>query len=226
VSESLSSSKSFVAEIIGPAGSGKTSLSILLGGSEDIRTGLSLWRWSPGPLLAGSFWSLPNLISLCYSRKRFGWHDVKLIIQLNALLRAVRQESAKGYDALLLDEGTVFALAKLLALGHGGALTGQSDQLMQGLFDRLAQMLDAIIWLDAPDEVLVQRIRERAKPHIMKYESDAEIQDHLAFYRSSFERVVSELSKRNGLKVFRFNTDQEPLEAIAAKVLLQTRIGA
>lgn len=218
--------RSFVAEIIGPAGSGKTSLSRLLRRSENVRAGLSLWGLPPTLLALGAISSLPNLLALLRNRKRFSSEDVRLIIQHNALLQLVRRESAKGHQALLLDEGTVFALAKLRAFGPQQVIAGHSDGCMQGLFNKLAPALNAVIWLDAPDDVLARRIREREKPHRMKNESDAEIQNHLSHYRSAFEQVVGELGKRNGLRVFRFSTDQVPLEDIAAKILSLARAGA
>jgi hypothetical protein len=217
-------SQNFVAEIIGPAGAGKTSLSHLLRGSADIRAGLSVWRLSPALLALSIFSSLPNVVALCRSSKRVGWDDVKLVIQLNALRRLLHRESSKGYQTLLLDEGTVFALAKLYSFGPGHTTPDDSDLWMQDLFNNLAPLLDAVIWLDAPDSVLARRIRQRDKPHRLKHGSDAEIREHLAGYRESFEWVVSELSRRNALKVFRFSTDQEPLEEIAAQVLAQARV--
>jgi hypothetical protein len=159
VAENLSS---FVAEIIGPAGAGKTSLSQLLRRGQDVRSGLSLWRLPPTLLTISAFSSLPSLVALCIQRKRFDWEDLKLVIQHNALLRLLNRESAR-------------------------------------------------------------RIRERDKPHRMKTRSDAEIENHLSLYRMSFERVVAELSKRNGLKVFRYRTDEVTLEEIATSVLLEAR---
>jgi len=216
-------SGSFVAEIIGPAGSGKTSLSRLLH-RGDVRVGLSVWGLPPVLLALSTFASLPTLFALGRSPKRVGWDDVKLVIQLNALRLLLHRESLKGYQTLLLDEGTVFALAKLYSFGAGHTAPDDSDLWMQGLFDRLAPLLDAVIWLDAPDAVLAQRIRQRDKAHRVKGESDAEICKHLAAYRKSFEWIISELSRRNGIKVFRFSTDQASLEEIAAQVLAQARV--
>jgi deoxyadenosine/deoxycytidine kinase len=216
-----STTHSFVAEIIGPAGSGKTTLSQLLRQKNDVRTGLSVWGLPPSRLALGAVSSISNLRSLVHSSQSFDWDNAKLIVQHNTLLRVIQRESVKGYDALLLDEGTVFALAKLRVYSPG--MNGNSELWMQDLFDRLAGVLDAVIWLDAPDAVLTQRIRDRAKPHQVKYESDAMIQDHLMRYRNSYELVVSELSRRNGLQVFKFSTDQLPLEQIADRVLSQVR---
>ena len=214
---------SFVAEIIGPAGAGKSTLSRLLQGQNDVRAGLSVWGLPLGLLAASAVASLPDLASLCRNRKRFAWEDLRLVIQHNALLRLIHRESAKGQQTLLLDEGTVFALAKLRAFSLQNA--GDCDPLMQSLFNKLAPTLNAVVWLDAPDAILARRIREREKPHRMKERSDTEIANHLSSYRKSFERVVAEISKRNGggFKVFRFSTDVVPLEEIATKVLAHAR---
>lgn len=169
----------------------------------------------------GAVSSISNLRSLVHSSHSFAWDNAKLIVQHNTLLRVIQRESVKGYDALLLDEGTVFALAKLRVYSPG--MNGNSELWMHDLFDRLAGMLDAVIWLDAPDAVLTQRIRDRSKPHQLKYESDAAIQDHLMRYRNSYDLVVSELNRRNGLQVFKFSTDELPLQQIAERVVSRVR---
>ena len=217
--------RSFVAEIIGPAGAGKTSLSRLLQSGDNVRAGLSLWGMPLTSLMVSAVASLPNLAAVCRNRERFDWEDLKLIVQHNALLRLIRRESAKGHQTLLLDEGTVFALARLGAFGPQDTVADHSDRWMQSLFNKLAPALNAVIWLDAPDAILASRIRERGKAHRMKERSDTEIADHLSRYRNSFERVVSELSKRNvdGFKVIRFSTDRMSLEEIATKVLAHAR---
>src|SRR5687767_15611867 len=113
----------YTAEIIGPAGAGKTTLSGLLRGRDaTIRTGVSIWRLPLHLLGASSFSALPDLVSL-FGRRKFSFADVKLVIQINALRRLLRRESEKGYQALLLDEGGVFGLAKLRAFGAGSAAT-------------------------------------------------------------------------------------------------------
>ncbi len=143
---------------------------------------------------------------------------MKLFIQSHALLRLIENESTKGYRALLIDEGSVFALAKLRAFA-APAVSGGNEHWMHSLINQTTPRLNAIIWLDAPDDVLAHRIRHRDKPHRVKDLSDAEIENHLSRYRNSFEQVVSELGKRNGMKIFRYSTDQMPLEQIAANVM-------
>lgn len=210
-----------MAEIIGPAGAGKTTLTQLLRNRNNVRVGLSVWKLPLWLLSVSALSSLPDLITFCRRREHLSWDDLKLVIQHNALLRLISREGAKGYRALLMDEGNVFALAKLRAFGSD--VVENEGGSLHNLVNKVVPALDAVIWLDAPDRVLAQRIRERNKAHRMKDKSDAEIKEHLSLYRSSFEGVVDDLRKRNGssLQVFRFSTDQQPLEQIAESVLLQ-----
>ena len=150
-----------------------------------IKAGLSIWRLPLSLLATGAILSIKDLATLII-RGRFSLENLKLVIQINALHRLLHRESGKSYRALMMDEGSVFGLAKLQAFG------GASDPAnwMSGLLNRLAPNLDTVIWLDASDTVLAQRIRERAKPHRTKNLSDAEIFEHLARYREAFERVM------------------------------------
>ena len=204
----------FTAEIIGPAGAGKSTLAGLLGGQDvTVRTGLSLWGL-PLPLLAtGALSSVTDLFSLC-SRRRFSLEDLKLVVQINALRQLLRRESEKGYRLLLLDEGEIFGLARLHAYG-AGCLSSGSIKWMSHLLNRVAPTLDAVIWLDAPDTILAQRIRERVKPHRTKHLQEEKICEHVARYRNAFEQIMAELTQRSQVKVISFRTDSQPLEEIA-----------
>lgn len=208
----------FTAEIVGPAGAGKSTLTNLLRErNATIRTGLSIWGLPLRLLGTSTFSSLPDLVALIRNGTMAS-EDLKLVIQINALRRLLRRESVKGYRGLVLDEGGVFGLAKLRAFGSGSRASA-SLGAMSGLLDQVAPTLDAIIWLDAPNAVLTRRIRERDKPHRTKNLSDSEICDHLDRYRDAFERVVAELAQRNQIEIIRFRTDRDLPEDIAKHIL-------
>jgi deoxyadenosine/deoxycytidine kinase len=215
-----------VAEIVGPAGAGKSTLTrVLRQRDESLRTGLSVWGLPPSLLFLNAFTSLPRFFGLYRSRGRIRRDEVKLIVRLSALHQLLGRESSKNYRTLLLDEGTIFALVKLLAFSDkngNGKSNGRSNHLdawTASLLHRWARRLDAVIWLDAPDNVLAERIRTRGKAHRVKDKTDEEIYEFLARYRRSYERVISELTARHGLKVIRFSTELETLEQVADQVL-------
>jgi shikimate kinase len=207
---------SLVAEIVGPAGAGKSTLAQALGRRDGgVRAGLGVWGL-PAPVLV---WSalvcVPRLWRMWRGGGAVGREAAGLVVRLEALGRVLGRESAKRRRVLLLDEGTVFALAKLrgFARGDGEARTRE-------LVGRWAGRLDAVVWLDAPDEVLARRIRERAKPHRMKARTDAELASFLARYRESYERVVESLrAGSSGLKVIRVNTNGQTPDELAEEVL-------
>lgn len=224
-----------VAEIVGPAGAGKSALARALRGRDAaVRTRRGVWGLPPSSLLAGALASLPALFRLWGEGRRISWGDFGLIARLDALHRllgrkpgAPRREGDEGDEgeALLLDEGAVFALAKLRvsererSRGAGWHL----DCRAQSHIARYAERLDAVIWLDADDAVLARRIRERDKPHRLKGGTNAEIQNFLALYRDSYRQVLAELSARRGLKVIRLNTNGESPERLADLVLSEIR---
>ncbi|HWS87567.1 MAG TPA: hypothetical protein VN282_11425 [Pyrinomonadaceae bacterium] len=207
----------FVAEIVGPAGSGKSTLAGALEERDGgVRAGLSVWGLPKPLLLTAALLSLPQLLGMWRRRGAVGWEEAGLVVRLNALGRLLNRESSGRHRFLLLDEGTVFALAKLRVFGRAG-LAGE-EQLAR-MSERWARRLDAVVWLDAPDEVLARRIRAREKPHRMKGRSDEEIASFIARYRQAYERVVEELRARRALKVIRVSTDTGTPEEIAEQVL-------
>jgi shikimate kinase len=206
-----------VAEIVGPAGSGKSTLAGALKARDGgVRAGLSVWGLPAPLLLSTALLSLPQLLGMWRRRGAFGWEEAGLVVRLNALGRLLNRESAGRGRFLLLDEGTVFALAKLRVFGRAGLFGEEQLARMAG---RWARTLDAVVWLDAPDEVLARRIRGREKPHRMKGLSDEEISAFLARYREAYERVLAELCARRRLKVIRVSTDTGTPEQIAEAVL-------
>ena len=203
-----------VAEIVGPAGAGKSTLAEALGRrGGGVRAGLGVWRLPARLLVSSALGSLPQLLRMCRGGGRPGLQELALVVRLNALGRLVGREAAGRERFVLLDEGTVFALAKLDAFGR-------AEGRLRGLVERWAGVLDAVVWLDAPDEVLARRIRARSKPHRMKARTDEEISAFLARYRESYERVVAELGAGGRLRVIRLSTgDGETPERIAERAL-------
>jgi hypothetical protein len=212
-----------VVEIVGPAGAGKSSLSFVLQRRDrTIRAGLSIWGLPIRLLIANGFFSLSLLPRFYRPFRRVPWNEIEHIARLNALYQFLGQEVSGSFETLVLDEGAVFCLAKLHTLGHGCIRDYYFEKWSKGVFKQWAETLDTIVWLDASDAVLAERIRTRGKQHRVKDKTDQEIYEFLAQYRTLYEQVISKLTNTNrGLNVIRFNTEQKPLERIADEVLAE-----
>ena len=224
-----------VVELVGPAGAGKSTLSRILRGRDGtLRAGLSVWRLPLPLLIANALLSLPTLLSLRRASRWFRWDEMKAIVRLNALDQLLGRESSKKYKTLVLEEGAVFALAKLYAFGHQSIKSRPFEKWWQAVFNHWAGRVDVIIWLDARDPTLAQRIRTRRPPHpviykragrvgidlaLVKDKNDGAMYEFLARYRAAFEHVISGLVAGGGPKMMTFSTDRESTDQIADQIL-------
>lgn len=215
-----------IVEIIGPAGAGKTTLCQMLSCCEDIQLvnfpnvrnpasfpffvnhGLqvlgSVLRTQPG--------SLQEL-----HRRELAWLSI-----LNGWPQRLHRESRKHNDLIVLDQGPIFLLSEMSLFGPHFLKTQDTKQLWRTWYRQWASVLDAVVWLDAPDECLWQRIRTREKDHLVKNQSDQGVFQFLKEYRRAYERTFSALSFHRGcFKVLRFDTSQHAPEEIAAEVFCE-----
>jgi len=210
-----------VAEIVGPAGAGKSTLARLLRERDrTIQTGASVWGLPLSLLVLNLFPSLRAVprLSLSHWLNR---DELELIIRMNALDVLVSRQPSNGSKTLLMDEGIVFALGKLWTLDEESSGKRELSGWMRGVLAHWAPKLGSVIWLDAPDDVLIERLRSRPKPHRVKRAPEREIQEFMARYRRAYEHIVSALMAHTNLKVIRFDTSLETPGRIADRVLVE-----
>ncbi len=64
-----------------------------------------------------------------------------------------------------------------------------------------------VVWLDAANDVLLDRIRNRQQELIVKDQPATVVYDYLNRYRAEYEFLLSTLAAKNaGLKILRFDT--------------------
>jgi shikimate kinase len=88
------------------------------------------------------------------------------------------------------------------------------------MFRQWASTVDIVIWLDAPDPILEQRINSRNQRHAVKGKTEAEMRQFLARYRMSYEQILAKLMTDGGPALFQFDTSQTTIEQVADEVLL------
>lgn len=138
---------------------------------------------------------------------------------LEAGLHVLGQQGAKNGSVTLLDHGPIYRLAFLREFGPEITTSSTYEHWWAGLHDRWFAALDMVVWLDAPDAVLLERIRAREQRHTIKEQSEQEACEVLARYRRSFERTIAESTADHQPILLRFDTSQASVEQIADSVL-------
>lgn len=219
-----------IAEIVGPAGAGKSSLcdvlvrngsGIRLSNFPDVRrvTNAPFFVWYGLRLI-------PSLIDVTHngdrwlSRREFAWLTI-----LNGWCGVLQEELKNNNDIVLLDQGPIYLLTEASEFGPEYLHKKKpAIELMKDLYSRWANVLDLVIWLDATDADLAERIRSREKGHPVKDRSMQTTLEFLSCYRKAYERTILRLSANQpGLRILRFDTSQISVQEIADQLLSEFR---
>ena len=162
---------------------------------------------------------LPTILAASVSRSSLRAGELAQMIRLGALLRVVEEESTR-HRVIILDEGPVFALSWLdMFFARNGDRVPASWR--RRVIADWANLLDVVVFIDASDITLAQRIRTREKPHVVKNLPDAEIFGFSAGFRRAFERAISELAEVGHIIVDTLRTDTGPLDDNTAQLLVK-----
>jgi hypothetical protein len=200
-------------ELAGPAGAGKSATRRALMARTHLRHGM-IWGLPAGSLLWHGVRSIPSFIPLWLAARRPLWDETRHMVRLRTLREALQNRPAQQ-PAMVFDEGPVFALAWLRGFGHPVMREAASEGWWETACEEWARMLDLVVVLDASDELLAHRIRNRPEDHEIKQASDAEIARWMGRFRQSLDWVLERLSLAAGVTVLRFDTRTESPELLA-----------
>jgi len=206
-------------ELVGVAASGKTTLFRALLRSERFAPGVPVRghahlrhglvpaaRLLPAWLGAGGRWlNEKELRSLSYVA---GWAEGV-------------ERAQPGDPVALFDHGPLFRIARLRAFGPPLVASAPFRRWAAAAVRRWAGLLGGVIWLDAPDDLLLARIEGRAERHRMQGESAEHTRRFIARYRAAYESLLRELALAGGPEALRIDTSAEPATAIADRLLAQ-----
>ena len=195
-----------VVELVGPAGAGKTTLAQGVSAVDPtVRSGLTLWGLPRPKLLEAVIPLIPTFLTAAVRpSRRLQWEEMAQMVRLGALRRVVDDEARK-HRVIILDEGPVFALSWIdFYFARNG---DRAPAWRRRAIADWALLLDVVVFIDASDSTLAQRIRTREKDHLVKDRSDDEIYGFAAGFRKAFDRVIAEISRAGHLVVDALRTD-------------------
>lgn len=209
-----------VVEIVGPPGAGKTTLSSALGALGDGIRPVSVYL-SPSRLpryVADGLTLLP--MCLHQSLKTRGMaRNVRLVVRLTGAPRLLEDVVPLGPRVVVLDQGPLFTLMRLAERMPEHA-RGPGFRSWWGRTVRTwAELLDALILVDAPDPVLLDRIRTRSKDHSLKKRAVG-ARDALASHRQLQEAMIGELRARGDVPVLHVDTGRRSVDETAAETAI------
>jgi shikimate kinase len=208
-------------EIVGLAGTGKSTLvEALLDRHHDWRVADFIHARTPSHFryFVHSTPGIVGLVAHGFGRPATGWEEVKMYVYASEWHRYLRAHPEYESGVTLLDQGPLFALARLL--WGGGAVTRSSwfRSWKSRAVARWTLELDTIVELTAPDHVLFERINEREKKHPAKGKSARETVDILGEHRRAYADVLEEVERSGHVRLLRFDTSKRSLEEVAGEL--------
>ena len=209
-----------ITEIVGVAGAGKSTISRIL-----AQRNPAIWcsfhlrpkQFIPA-FLVKAILSLPSYLYRYRNGNQLSWETLRVMVYLEKLHRVLSRYKSNDSTNFFLDQGPVYCLAHLREFGFEGVRDQNLELWWLHMLSDWASTLDVIFWIDAQDAVLIERIYSRSTWHRVKDMSEQKAREFLTSYRDTYRQVVSQLTSEAGPRVFRFSTDEEPMDQIVNEI--------
>jgi broad-specificity NMP kinase len=211
-------------ELAGPAGVGKSTLLRAL--SRRGMAQATIWGLPVSALLGNGVRLLPTLLAFWRPSGSLLWDESRHLVRLKTLHQAIRRGELLGERVVIFDEGPIFALAWLRGFGHATLRSPASEAWWRTAFRDWGAVIDTVVVLEASDDLLAGRIRNRPEAHEVKEFPDQEIALWIARFREALDWVLAGMVQHGGPTVLRLSTDSQPAEYLAGRILESLKRGA
>lgn len=212
----------YLVEVIGVAGAGKSTLvGTLCEDTDGYVKAEFLHSRKPAHLLRIAR-SVPQLIPLLtanlYRKPRLSWADFKLMAYVTEWHRFLNGRPEYSKRVTVLDQGPIYALVRLEARNRGVVASPYFRRWWEDRMLLWARTLSAVVWLDAPDELLQSRIDGRVQDHVVKGEPVEVGREFISRYRALFDQTLCKIDTPGGPELLRFDTSEKSPELIASEL--------
>jgi adenylate kinase family enzyme len=144
--------------------------------------------------------------------------QIRMMVYLRALPRILQDGGSRGPRVIVFDQGPVFSLTRPSLRDERLA------QWSARTFAAWGALLDVVVWLDAPDAVMIERINARDKWHRLKGARGDTAAEDLLTSRAVYEDALAKLAPPpRGPTIVRFDTSRCSVDDVVDEVLAAVR---
>lgn len=210
-----------VVELVGVWGAGKSSLVRSLAGRDSsVRAAPPVWSLPKVLLAIGGLQVLVTVAGLFRSGRRMPWKESRQLMRLRALYHHLELMRRNGSRVVVVEDGPALILSWLRAAAHRSATNGGMPSWWGSVVRRWAKTVDLVVFLDAPDGVLAERVLARPQANPFKDRPEAELSEALERSRGAYVSVLSDLEAHHGPPVLAFRTDHRSVAEITDELLV------
>jgi hypothetical protein len=217
-----------IIEFVGVAGTGKsTLLKAMMQRDKRIMTLPLPSKYSYIPFLLRvvlNWW--PIYLNHYRNSRWFTFQEIRNMGYLDTWIPFIRSQASTRQNIVGIDPGSIYWLASLQEFGPKITQHPKYQNWLKEKLEQWASALDVAIWLDAPEELCLQRVLGRDEFHEIKDVPANEALAELKGYRQSYKRILSQMSSRFAIKTFYFRTDQIPTDQIVERVFSEIDLQA
>jgi hypothetical protein len=222
----MSKDRLLLMEMLGLCGAGKSSL------YRQLKQGNPRIHKLPPPPKYYYLLCLPKLTLLWlplylvrYRKTRwFSLQEIRLMLYLEAWLPYLKKQSIKHDQIIVLDPGSIYWLSALLEFGPEITRDPWFRSWWNIMYRRWMNALDIIIWLDAPDELLYDRVIRRDEYHEVKNISKDEAIASFGRYRSWYQKIVKQMTSQRDIQLISYTTDKISTNQMAEEILAKINL--
>lgn len=197
-----------IVELVGPAGAGKTTLLRALQTAFPVQIGMPHQRlaYLPHLIRNGALLLPAYLLQQRQSSRWFTWRESRSMAYLHGWHDQLCNFQDHDSAAIVWDHGPIYRLTLLSTFGPELRQSARFQKWWDATRTLWGKTLNVIIWLDAPNEVLIERIRNRPINHTLKHSDHAIASDYLNRYRTAYGNLINYMSNQYGVQQMRFDT--------------------